>query len=60
MLKNPVSVSKFFSASDFIMHILNMSITYLQIVKKKTVKALRGIDFTKYALSTIIYYVQSS
>ena len=41
------------------MHILNMSITYLQSVEKIR-KALRGADFTKYALSTIIYYVQSS
>ena len=28
--------------------------------KKDPVKALRGVDVTKYALSTIIYLMQSS
>ena len=37
-----------------------MLVTYLQNAKKDSVKALRGVDFTMYALSTIIYYVQSS
>ena len=37
------------------MHIFSMSVTYLQVVEK-----IQGVDFTKYALSTIIYYVQLS
>ena len=37
------------------MHIFNMSVTYLQIVKKIQWKLVRGVDFTKYALPTIIY-----
>ena len=33
--KNPVSLSKnIFSASNFFMHIFNMSVTYLQSVEK--------------------------
>ena len=33
--KNPVSLSKnIFSASNFFMHIFNMSVTYLQCVEK--------------------------
>ena len=40
------------------MHIFNMSVTYLQ--RPDPVKALKGVDFTKYALSTIIYFMQSS
>ena len=55
-VKNLVSLSKnIFSASNFFMHIFNMSVTYLQKCWKDAVKALRGVDFTKYALSTIIY-----
>ena len=42
------------------MHIFSMSVTYLQSVEKDPVKVLRGVDFTKYALSTIIYYGQLS
>ena len=42
------------------MHIFSMSSTYLQSVEKIQWKLLRGVDFTMYALSTIIYYVQSS
>ena len=49
-----------FSASNFFMHICNMSVTYLQSVEKIQWKFLRGVDFTKYALSNIIYYVQLS
>ena len=37
------------------MHIFNMFVTYLQSVDKDPVKALRGVDFTKYALASIIY-----
>ena len=37
-----------------------MSVTYMQIILKDTLKALVGVDFTKYALSAIIYYVQWS
>ena len=34
-VKNPVSLSKnIFSASNFFMHIFNMSVTYLQSVEK--------------------------
>ena len=54
-VKNPVSLSKnIFSASNFFMHIFNMSVTYLQCWKD-AMKALRVVYFTKYALSTIIY-----
>ena len=42
------------------MHIFNMSVTYLQSAEKIQWKLLRGIDFTKYALSSIIYLMQSS
>ena len=44
------------------MHIFSMSATYLWSVEKilQTIKALRWVDLTKYALSTIIYYVQWS
>ena len=60
-VKNPVSLSKnIFSASIFVMHIVSMSETYLQSVKKDPVKALTCVDFAKYALSIIIYYVQVS
>ena len=41
------------------MHIFIMSVTYLQSWKDP-VKALRGVDFTKFALPTIIYLMQSS
>ena len=46
-----------FSALNFFMHIFNMSVLYLQSVEKiqDPVKALRGVDFTKYALSSIIH-----
>ena len=55
-VKNPVSLSKnMFSASNFFLTIFNMSVTYLQSVEKIQWKLLRGVDFTKYALSTIIY-----
>ena len=37
------------------MHIFHMAVTYLHSVENNPVKALRGEDFTKYALSTIIY-----
>ena len=37
------------------MQIYNISVTYLD-----TLKALGGVDFTKYALSPIIQYVQWS
>ena len=51
-VKNPVSLSKnIFSASNFFMHIFNMSVKCW----KDPVKAIRGVDFTKYVLSTIIY-----
>ena len=43
------------------MHIFNMSVTYLQSVEKiQWELRLSGLDFTKYVLSTIIYYVQAS
>ena len=48
-----------FSASNFFMHIFIMSVTYLQSAEKIQRKLL-GVDFTKYALSTIIYLMQSS
>ena len=60
-VKNPVSLSKnIFSASNFFMHIFNISVTYMQSVEKIQQRPLRGDDFTKYALSTIVYQVQSS
>ena len=34
------------------MHIFNMSVTYLQNIEKDPVKAVRGVDFTEYAVST--------
>ena len=37
-----------------------MSVTYMQIISKDTLTALVGVDFTKYALSAIIHYVQWS
>ena len=59
MAKNPLSLSKnIFSASNFFMHIFNISVIYLQSTEK--MNALRDVDFTKYALSTIIYQVQLS
>ena len=36
------------------MHTFYMSVTYLNSIEN-TSKALRGVDFTKYALATIIY-----
>ena len=33
-LKTPKFVKKYFSASNFFMHIFNMSVTYLQSVEK--------------------------
>ena len=48
-VKTPVSLSKnIFSASNFLMHIFNMSVTHLQSIEKR-------VDFTKYSLSIIIY-----
>ena len=38
---------------------INISVTYLQSVEKTQQKLLRRLDFTKYALPTIIYQVQS-
>ena len=45
------------------MHIYNMSVTYLQSITQyqmNILKALGGVDFTKYALSHISQYVQWS
>ena len=42
------------------MHIFNMCGTYLQSIEKKYGKPLGGVDFTKYALPTIIVYNQWS
>ena len=42
---------------NFLMHIFNMSETYLQIIKRK---ALGGVDYTKYVLLAIIQYVKWS
>ena len=54
-LKNLLVCQKnIISASNVFMHIFNMSVIYLQSVEKDPVKAIRVVDFTKYALSTII------
>ena len=42
------------------MHIFNMCGTCLQSIEKKILKALGGVDFTNYALPTIIVYKQWS
>ena len=45
--KNPESLSKnIFSASNFFMHIFNISVACLQSVEKIQWKLLRGVDFT--------------
>ena len=44
----------------FFLHIFNMSVTYQQSIKIDTMKAVGGVDFTKYAILTIIQYVQWS
>ena len=56
MLKNPVNLSKniFFSIAllqAYLQYVCNISTTCW----KDPMKALTGVDFTKYALSTIIY-----
>ena len=60
-VKNPVSLSKKYFFSIKLLH------AYLQYVCnistkcwKDPMKALRGVGFTKYALSSIIYLVQVS
>ena len=61
-VKNAVTLSKiFFSANKFFMHIdlqyvCNISAKYLIDI----LKAIGGVDFTKYALSPISQYVQWS
>ena len=42
------------------MYIFNMSVAYLQSIKIDKLKVLGEADFTKYALSVIIQYVQWS
>ena len=45
-----VNLSKFiFSACFFFMHIFIMPVTYLHNIQKDILKALGGVDFTKYA-----------
>ena len=42
-----------FSSSNYLMHTFNMSVTYMQRIKKDTLKTLGEVYFTKYALSYI-------
>ena len=53
---------KYFVASNFFILHAHLQYVYNILEKccKDPVKTLSGVDFTKYALSTIIYYVQSS
>ena len=63
LVKNTVSFSQnIFSASNFFMYISNIQYVCNISAKywKDPVKALREVDCTKYALSTIIYLMQSS
>ena len=51
-VKNAVYLSSF-SSLNFHMHTFEM---YFATYQNDTLKALRGVDFTKYTLSAIIQY----
>ena len=60
-MQNAVNLSKvLFLGLNSFMHIYNMSVTYMPIIKCNKRKALGGVDFTKYALLPISQYVQWS
>ena len=60
-MQNDVNFSKiFFLGLNSFMHIYNMSVTDMPSIKCNILKALEGVDFTKYALLPISQYVQWS